>query len=95
MASVTNSKAPRMTLKQALAENAELRATCDKLEARLKDSVERTEYNRVQAVLRTTQNFCAKYKAQRVEPTTQTDRRAAMEAARLEAIATGRSVVVK
>ena len=40
-------------------------AELDELRSRIKhDYVERAEYNRVQAVLRSTQQFCAKYKRQ-------------------------------
>jgi len=53
---------------QLAAKDAELSALRDELshlQSRIKhDYVERAEYNRVQAVLRSTQQFCAKYKRQ-------------------------------
>ena len=55
------------------------------LELRLSDTVPRVEYNRVQRVLSTTQQFYAKVK---------NTRRAAMDAAKAEAIRTGTTQLV-
>lgn len=62
------------------------------LQLRVKhDYVERAEYNRVQALLRSTQQFCKKYKDE-ARPSATSERRAAMDKARAEAMATGRVV---
>lgn len=60
------------------------------------DYVEVEEYRRAQAVLRTTQQFAAKYKRQaQGTERTPSDRRAAMDAARAAAIAGGCTVAVR
>lgn len=63
------------------------------------DFVSREEYNRVQGVLRSTQLFLKKYKDRCGEAASSerpvSERRAAMEAAKAEAMATGKSVAVQ
>ena len=77
--------------------NAGLQAQLDELRSRIKhDYVEREEYNRVQGVLRTTQQFAAKYKRQaQGGERAPSERRQAMEAARAAAMASGKTVAVQ
>lgn len=75
--------------------NAGLQYQLDELRSRIKhDYVEREEYNRVQGVLRTTQQFYAKAKRQ-ANSASPSDRRAAMDAARAAAMASGKTVAVQ
>lgn len=75
--------------------NAGLQYQLDELRSRIKhDYVEREEYRRVQAVLRTTQQFYAKAKRQ-TSDASPSDRRAAMDAARAAAMASGKTVAVR
>lgn len=69
----------------------------DELRSRIRhDYVEVEEYRRVQAVLRTTQQFAAKHKRQaQSAERPPSDRRAAMEAARAAAMAGGCTVAVR
>ena len=84
------------SLAAAEADAAGARTELASLQARLRlDYVERTEYSRVQGVLRSTQQFLAKYKAEaRPESAGPSARRLAMEAAKAAAIATGTTVSV-
>ena len=56
--------------------------------------VSRDEYNRVQGVLRSTQQFLAKYKTEARGEGRVSERRAAMEAAKRQAIESGQTVAV-
>ena len=75
--------------------NAGLQYQLDELCSRIRhDYVEVAEYRRVQALLRTTQQFAAKYK-QQANSASPSDRRAAMDAARAAAMASGKTVAVQ
>lgn len=69
----------------------------ESLQSRIRhDYVELEEYRRVQALLRTTQQFAAKYKRQaQGDERAPSERRQAMEAARAAAIAGGCTVAVQ
>ena len=79
---------------EARAEGAE--QALASLQSRLRhDYVEIAEYRRVQGVLRSTQQFLAKYKAEaRPAERPVSDRRAAMNAARELAMSSGQTVSV-
>lgn len=73
---------------------AQLKDSVPLVEVR-KNYVPIAEYNRVQALLRGTQQFCAKYKREaRGADKPISDRRAAMEAAKRLAMETGTTVTV-
>ena len=75
--------------------NAGLQYQLDELRSRIRhDYVEVAEYNRVQGVLRATQQFYAKAKRQ-ANSASPSDRRAAMDAARAAAMASGKTVAVQ
>ena len=75
--------------------NAGLQYQLDELRSRIKhDYIDIAEYRRVQAVLRTTQQFYAKSKRQ-APSASPSDRRAAMDAARAAAMASGKTVAVR
>ena len=77
--------------------NAGLQYQLDELRSRIRhDYVEVAEYRRVQALLRTTQQFAAKYKQQaQGGERAPSERRQAMEAARAAAMASGKTVAVQ
>lgn len=77
--------------------NAGLQYQLDELRSRIKhDYIDIAEYRRVQAVLRTTQQFAAKYKQQaQGGERAPSERRQAMEAARAAAMASGKTVAVQ
>ena len=77
--------------------NAGLQAQLGELRSRIRhDYVEIEEYRRVQALLRTTQQFAAKYKRQaQGGERAPSERRQAMEAARAAAMASGKTVAVQ
>lgn len=71
-------------------------AELDELRSRIKhDYVEIAEYNRVQKVLRTTQQFYAQAKRNGNVARAASERRQAMDAAREAAIASGKTVAVR
>ena len=77
--------------------NAGLQAELDELRSRIKhDYVEIAEYNRVQKVLRTTQQFYAQAKRNGGGAAlAASERRRAMDAAREAAMASGKTVAVR
>lgn len=96
--------AKKKTVAQWEAQCAALEAQVEGLKVQLEaqrsrmrtDYIERSEYNRVQAVLRSTQQFMRKYKDE-ARPSGDkpvSDRRAAMDAAKAQAMATGATVAV-